>query len=157
MDFLASKVEYHHLHVLLKGTDNPNTIIDDRPGINFDENTRARFFDFPVQFRYYNKDRHEEGHRLFVQFGPTLRLIRKVKTNIVVDETGEERRIDETPAAFRRKLYGVTAGGGFQFIDPFGIRVVPEARYTRWFGNPIDNYHSRSRRDQIEIILSLTF
>ena len=54
-------------------------------------------------------------------------------------------------------LRGATAGVGLQLVDPIGVRVVPEVRYTRWFGSVFDNRATRSRPDQVEFVLSLTF
>ena len=48
-------------------------------------------------------------------------------------------------------------GIGGQFIDPIGIRLVPEVRYTRWFAEPFNKFTTATKRYQIEIGLSLTF
>jgi hypothetical protein len=60
-----------------------------------------------------------------------------------------------TPA--NSQVRGAVAGFGAQFIDPLGIRVVPEVRYTRWFAEPFNQFTTRTKRHQIEIIFSLTF
>jgi hypothetical protein len=52
---------------------------------------------------------------------------------------------------------GVTAGFGAQLIDPLGVRVIPEVRYTRWLGLNFDVPAAHSRRDQIEFVFSLAF
>jgi hypothetical protein len=51
----------------------------------------------------------------------------------------------------------VEGGAGVQLIDPVGIRVVPEVRYTRWLNPLIDDYTAHSQRNQVEGSLSLTF
>ena len=54
-------------------------------------------------------------------------------------------------------VLGFTAGIGGQFIDDFGIRAIPEVRYTRWMGYPFDSVHGKTRKNQIEIVLTFAF
>ena len=58
---------------------------------------------------------------------------------------------------YKRTTSGITAGFGGQFIDPVGLRVIPEVRYTRWLGLNFDVPGNHSRRDQIEFVFSLAF
>jgi hypothetical protein len=48
-------------------------------------------------------------------------------------------------------------GAGIQFVDEFGIHVVPEFRYTRWEERVFENLTTRSQVNQIEADISLTF
>ena len=45
----------------------------------------------------------------------------------------------------------------FQFMDPLGIHVVPEVRYTRWENPIFDNLTTTMRGNQLEATISLTF
>ena len=51
----------------------------------------------------------------------------------------------------------VVGGSGMQFVDEFGIHVVPEVRYTRWEDSNFDNLTTRTERNQVEANISLTF
>jgi hypothetical protein len=62
-----------------------------------------------------------------------------------------------SPTPHKNSILGVTAGAGGQLIDPVGVRVIPEVRYTRWFGATFDSLGLRSRRDQVEIVISIYF
>jgi hypothetical protein len=142
----------------LIGFDNPNTVNDERAGIFGREDTRVAYLDFPLLVRRYNIDRQEYGNRWFVEAGPSLRRVWKVRSSRQTEQGGTTTCCDTTPASPRKSnLFGATVGVGFQLIDDFGIRVVPGVRYTRWFGSAFDTLGARDRRDQIEIHLSLGF
>ena len=56
-----------------------------------------------------------------------------------------------------RMRVAVTRQQRFQFVDEFGIHVVPEVRYTRWINPTFDNLTTSSQRNQVEAAISLTF
>lgn len=156
---LIRKVGYKKNSDIYRGTDNPLTIADERTYVVQNEDTRARFMDIPVTVRYYFKDRHVSGPRGFVEGGAAIRRVSRVST--ATDTTinnGDLSCCDNTPAPIaRRQVHGLVAGAGLQFIDPVGVRVVPEVRYTRWSGTPFDSPSLSIQRNQIEAVISLTF
>jgi hypothetical protein len=123
------------------------------------ESTRARYYDVPILIKRYNIDRHEQGWRWFYGVGPTARFVNNIRTSITEQVTGQEAVCCKTDAAApsKRWLYGATGGIGMQFIDDFGIRFVPEVRYTRWFGATWDRFAAQSNRHQVEVLISFTF
>jgi hypothetical protein len=139
------------------GTDNPNTATDERRGTRFDEDTQARLLDIPVMLRFYGKDRTEEGHRWFAGIGPELRYAGQVRTHRSVTHPDQTITEDNTPVSYRKRSLGATVGFGGQFVDAVGIRVIPEVRYTRWLNSTFGGVSGRSRRQQIEILISLAF
>jgi hypothetical protein len=145
----------------LVGNDNPNTIQDDREGTILQSKTSARLFDLPILGRYYTKSRRESGFRAFLEAGPRFRTAYAVRTNTHVTPPpnhGVQEPYDLTdPISYRKRITGASAGFGLQFIDDFGIRFVPEVRYTRWFGKNFGDITSRSRQHQVEIIFTLSF
>lgn len=142
----------------LLGVDNPNTFIDDRNSWVVTEDTRARFFEVPLLVRYYDKGRHRPGPRWFLEAGPSVRAVRRVRTSRIIADPVNNVTTDSTPYAPRHKnLPGVTAGAGIQLIDPIGIRVVPEFRYTHWLGSTFSAAPTRTSRSQLEVMISLTF
>lgn len=123
------------------------------------EDTRARLIDVPVTLRFYTKSRMDPGPRGFIEVGGALRNVTRIRTQIDhTDADGDNTCCDSTPATpSHRSIRGLVAGFGLQFIDPVGVRVVPEVRYTRWLAETFNTYSTRTSRNQIEIVLSLTF
>lgn len=122
------------------------------------EDTRARLMDVPVVFRYYTKNRHDPGARVFLEAGGVLRRVYDIRTSInSTDNAGVvSYKFDPTSPA-HSNVRGIVGGLGVQVIDPVGIRVVPEVRYTHWISNVFDRFSTQSLRYQIEGMLSLTF
>jgi hypothetical protein len=155
---LLRRTSYTYTSDIHTGVDNPTTLADERGYRASKEETRARFLDVPVLLRYYGKDRHDEGHRWFVEGGGALRHIKSLGSSTQTTVQTETVCCSTTPITpAHRNVRGAVAGAGAQFIDPLGIRVVPEFRYTRWFAEPFNNSTTTTRRNQFEIILSLTF
>jgi len=154
---LIRKVRYTAFTVRYVGTDNPNTPQDERQGTNINEDTEARLLDIPMMIRFYGRDREEEGHRWFAGIGPVLRYASKVRTHLTITPPNQVISEDTTPVSYRKRSLGAVAGFGGQFVDPLGIRVMPEVRYTRWLDTTFGGVSGRSRRQQIEILISLTF
>lgn len=144
---------------IFEGTDNPNTAVDERKHTVRNEDTRARLMDFPLALRYYGKGRHAPGARWFLEFGGAVRQVSHIKS--MTDTTVNDNLVNccdlttATPA--RRNVRGFLGGAGLQFIDPVGIRVVPEVRYTRWMGQTFDAFSTATQRNQVEAMISLTF
>ncbi len=49
-----------------------------------------------------------------------------------------------------RSAIGMVVGAGIQFVDEFGIHVVPEVRYTRWVNPIFDNLTTKTQTNQVE-------
>ena len=152
------RIAYKQFIDIHTGVDNPNTLQDDRAYRASQEETRARLMDIPLVIRYYGKDRHDEGHRWFAQGGGVIRRVYKIGSSTQTTTGPDTVCCDLTPVApTNRIVRGAVIGIGGQFIDPIGIRVVPEVRYTRWFAEPFNKFTTATKRYQIEIGLSLTF
>jgi hypothetical protein len=124
------------------------------------ESTHARILDFPVLVRYYGIDRHTPGPRWFAEGGAALREVSgRVSTSIsATDTSGATTCCNTTPAKpANHNSRGFVGGAGVQLIDPFGIRVVPEVRYTRWVEATFDAFSTRSQRNQVEAGITLSF
>ncbi len=157
-NWLYRTAEYESSRTFLSGIDDPKTVRDERVSTGEMEVTKARYFDFPILLRRYNIGRHEYGHRWFVQFGPSLRYVSKIRSNRELTAADQSKTKTSSPVAGHRKsLPGFTAGFGGQLIDPVGVRIMPEVRYTRWFGATFDSPPTRSRRDQVEFMISIGF
>jgi hypothetical protein len=157
--FLVRRVGYKMNSDIFEGVFNPIAPVDTRIHTIKNEDTRAKFFDFPVVVRYYTKDRHTAGPRFFLEGGAALRHVSSIKTSI--DTTvGNEATVccDRTPAQpALRTIRGFVGGVGVQLIDPVGVRVVPGVRYTRWMGRTFDVFSTHTQLNQVEAMISLTF
>lgn len=155
---LFRKAEFTTNRIEIAGVDNPATLIDDRVRTDYREWTRVRYLDYPILARYYTKGRHQRGDRWFFQGGPNFRTIRRLRNDIKItaqDGTVTEANTPVPPSL--RRVTGLTAGFGAQLIDPVGVRVIPEVRYTRWLDPQFKLFGIESRRDHLEIMISFTF
>jgi hypothetical protein len=157
LGLLYRTAEFESTQTLLAGVDNPNTIRDERTTTTIKDATKARLFDFPFLIRRYNIGRHEYGHRWFLEAGPSLRHVSKIRTTRDFNYPDGTAVQESSPTPHKKNLLGVTAGFGGQFIDPIGVRVIPEIRYTKWFGGTFDTLGLHSRRHQLDIMISFSF
>ena len=123
------------------------------------EDTRARLIDVPFLVRYYGTGKRPRSPRWFLEAGGAWRLANDIRTSLdSTDESGIVTCCTSTPTVPQhRSSVGAVAGAGIQFVDEFGIRVIPEVRYTRWLEQTFDNLTTRSQRNQVEADISLTF
>lgn len=122
------------------------------------EYTRAVFWEVPVLARVYNKKRHQPGRRWFYEGGGTVRSLFNIRSDRDITDPQGKVTYNYTPAtSAKRTIYGVVGGAGFQIIDPVGVRIIPEVRYTRWLDVNFNAYPTRSNRNQVEFVFSLTF
>jgi len=154
VDLLGRRTGYRKYTETRTGTDNPTTTWDERTLRSSAEQTRANLWEFPVLGRYYTKDRHDYGPRGFFQGGLSVRRAGGV---ITFTETGGECCIQIPAALARRYITGVVAGAGVQVMDDFGVKVIPEVRYTRWFSRNFDSPPAQTARHQLEILIGIAF
>ncbi len=123
------------------------------------EDTHARLFDFPLVLRYYSGARRPNGPRWFIEAGGAWRWATGVRTSSdSTDADGVNTCCTFTPTVPQHhSAIGMVAGVGLQFIDPFGIHVVPEVRYTRWIDQIFDDQTTHTQQNQLEAVISLTF
>jgi hypothetical protein len=156
--FLLRRVGYVMLDDIHEGVDNPTTIADERRYRAREETTRARYLDIPLLVRYYGKSRFDPGTRWFLQGGGALRKVRSVGSSIKTT-TGSETFCCDTTAITpsHRTVRGFVVGAGLQAIDPVGIRLVPEFRFTRWTNDPFTGRTLSTPRNQYEFLFSFSF
>ena len=154
---LYRTAEFDSTKTILAGTDNPNTIKDERTTTTVIDRTKGRYLDFPVLIRRYNIGRHEYGHRWFLEAGPSLRYVSKIRTKREFTYSDGTTAEESTPTPHKKNLLGATVGVGGQFIDPIGVRVIPEIRYTYWKGGTFSSQGLNSRRHQLDILVSFSF
>ncbi|MFM2124953.1 MAG: hypothetical protein RL328_1404 [Acidobacteriota bacterium] len=151
------KFAFHGFLLRYEGIDNSSTFLDERAKYQINEDTTARYLDIPILARHYNKPRTESGSRWFFEVGPQMRMVSRVRMARDTVPPKGERFQDSIPLPYKSNVLGFTAGIGGQFIDDFGIRAIPEVRYTRWMGYPFDSVHGTTRKNQVEIVLTFAF
>lgn len=151
------KVAFHGFLEKFEGVDNSATFLDERAKSSINEDTTARYLDIPVLLRHYNKARTESGPRWFFEVGPQMRMTSRVRMARDIVPPKGDRYQDSIPLPYKSSTMGVSAGIGGQFIDDFGIRAIPEVRFTRWLGRPFDSVHGKTRVNQVEVILTFAF
>lgn len=123
------------------------------------EDTRSRLLNIPIDLRYYSKGRHEPGPRWFAEAGVSWQqLITPRSTTSGQDINGNIICCTTSPThPAHRGAYGFNGGAGVQLIDPVGIRVVPEVRFTRWMDPLFSDLSAHTQKNQVEAALSFTF
>jgi hypothetical protein len=123
------------------------------------DDTRGRLLDVPVMVRYFGKSRHVPGPRWFAELGAAWRDATSFRTSMdSTDATGVVTCCTAEPTVpTHRSALGYVVGAGLQFIDPFGIRVVPEVRYTRWKDEIFSNLSTHTQQNQLEANITLSF
>jgi hypothetical protein len=156
---LIRRIGYQMNSDIYEGVDNPLTTKDDRTHTVRHEDTRSRILDIPMLVRYYGKDRSEPGPRWFFEGGVARRSVSHIRTSVSSSvNSGDTVCCELAPVKpAQNTITGLVAGFGVQVIDPIGVRVVPEVRYTRWRGRTFDAFSTSTRSDQIEVMFSLTF
>ena len=124
-----------------------------------ESSARTRVLDIPLLVRYYMKGRHTPGARWFAEGGGALR--EAIRTSSSLSATDASGNITCCTTGViqptHRSSRGFVGGAGAQFIDPFGIRVVPEVRYTRWVTGTFENPTTQTQRNEVEAALTLSF
>ncbi len=123
------------------------------------EDTRARLIDIPVLVRYYGTGKRPNSPRWFLEAGGAYRLSNGIRTSTDTTNASDVNTCCTFTAAVPkdRTSEGAVVGAGLQFTDEFGIKVVPEFRYTRWLHPIFENLTTTTRDSQIEADISLTF
>ncbi|HLG95624.1 MAG TPA: hypothetical protein VKX49_04865 [Bryobacteraceae bacterium] len=123
------------------------------------DDVRTRLIDIPVMIRYYQKGRHTPGARWFAEGGGAYRDVENIRSSrYAVDNSGTITCCTNNVVQPAHKTSrGFAAGFGAQFIDPFGIRVVPEVRYIRWVTPIFSDATTHMQRNQVEVDLTLSF
>jgi hypothetical protein len=139
---------------VLNGTSYPTTSTT-----STHEDTRARLIEIPLLVRYYGVGKRPSSPRWFLEAGGAWRLASQVRTSMdSTDASGTVTCCTFTPAVpDHRSTVGVVVGAGIQFVDEFGIHVVPEVRYTRWEDKIFNNLTTHTSANQVEADISLTF
>jgi hypothetical protein len=124
-----------------------------------DEYSSADLLEMPILLRRYSKARSEPGARWFLEAGPSLRWTHNVRSSLQSTDTSNNVTCcTENPSPVAHRIAsGFAAGGGFQFVDQFGIHVVPGVRYTRWLQPGFNNLSVRSNQNQVEAGIAITF
>jgi hypothetical protein len=123
------------------------------------EDTHGRLIDIPLVLRYYGTGKRPGSPRWFLEAGGAWRLANDIRTSTdTTDASGNVTCCTFTPTVpEHRSAIGMVAGGGVQFVDEFGIHVVPEVRYTRWVNPIFQNESTTTQRNEVEADISLTF
>ncbi len=123
------------------------------------QDTRAHLFDIPLELRYYSSARRPDGPRWFVEGGGAWRVSTGIRTSTdVTDTSGVTTCCTNTPVTpAHHSTIGMVGGAGIQLIDPLGIHVVPEVRYTRWMDQIFQNGTTTTTQNQLDASISLTF
>jgi hypothetical protein len=150
-DAIYNKMRYTKHTAIMSGSDDPNTAQDDRAHIFIDEDTRSRFYEFPVLV-------HRRFSKLYLAGGAAFRTATNIQSSTVIknpDATTTSNR-NVVPAS-HRNVVGVVVGVGTRIFDDFHLNWTPEIRYTRWASSTYGTTSTLSPKNQLEVGIGFTF
>jgi hypothetical protein len=158
VDFVYHRFGYKTTTEILTGVDNTSTSTDERKKTSVLEKTRASFWDLPVVARYSVRDRNGGRMKVFAAAGFAFRHLSGIHTATETTYPDASTCCTETPATpSHRSARGLVVGAGLRMIDDFGIKMTPEVRYTHWLADAFSPVPAQSRRNQLEILIGITF
>jgi len=122
------------------------------------ESSHARYFDLPIIARYATLPARTASARVFLGGGVTFRRISGIRTATDLNNPDGSHTYGYVPrTAQRQTSYGVVAAAGFRVKDEFGIKITPEVRYIRWLSDLFTAWPAEQRRNEIQVMIGLTF
>lgn len=123
-----------------------------------DESTHARYWTVPVLARYETRAARTASAQVFVGGGVSFRKISGVRSATNTINPDGTTVTDYTPRTpDKLSTFGATATAGFRVKDEFGIRITPEVRFTRWLSDLFNSWPAKQRRNELEVLIGLTF
>ena len=109
--------------------------------------------------RFYSKGRHDPGTRWFAEGGGAWRKVDQIRSSSsFTDASSVLTCCTTTPTSpAHSSVFGIVAGAGVQLTDAFGIKVVPEVRYTRWMSPVFSAFTTNTQQNEVAAGFSLTF
>ncbi len=157
-DLLYHRFGYRTSTDIYTGTDDTSTTTDERTLVNVLQKTRASFWDVPVVAHYYLWQPSRKSLKAFVDLGASLRRVASVRSAWETDDANAVSCCNERAVSPAHRLApGVLVGGGLRMVDNYGIKVIPEVRYTRWLKDTFSGVPAQARKGQLEILIGLTF
>lgn len=134
-----------------------NTSVNNTAETAYVERTRARLLDFPLLVRYADS-RFRWSKYSFYEVGGEARYATSLKTTYgASDSNGFFCCAPTSTTNIKKMVEGVVVGTGLVGKDDFGIKVAPEVRYVRWFGDTFRGPTLASQRDQLEVVITFGF
>ncbi len=122
------------------------------------EATHARYWTIPVLARYGTLPAKTAWAQVFLGGGVSYRKISGIRTTTDIVNPDGSSSTNYTPRiATKLSTFGATATAGFRVKDEFGIRITPEVRYTRWLSDLFSSWPAKQRRNELSVIIGLTF
>jgi len=158
VDLLYHRFGYKTNTEIYAGVYDPNASTDARKKTTVLEKTRADFWDVPILARYAVFNPPGERKKAFVNAGFVLRQVKGIHTATETTNPDSTTCCTETPATpSHRSVRGVVAGAGLRLVDDFGIKVIPEIRYTRWIADTFSGPTAQARKGELQILVGIMF
>ncbi len=123
-----------------------------------EDSTGGRYWDLPIMVRYGSRPSRTASARLLAGGGVVFRRVSNLKSSSLTTKSDGTQVADHTPPVpFNRTTYGVMASVGFRVKDDFGIKLTPELRYIRWLNDLFNSWPGQQRRNELQIVIGLTF
>lgn len=140
------------------GTKDPNAATDDRKPYTVVETTRASYWEIPIIARYYGIRQRGVLSHGYVIGGAVIRQTSNIRTGNEITNPDQTTNYNEIQAKAKNATQiGGVVGLGMRFIDPVGLRIMPEVRYTLWQGYTFQGPSFNSVPRQLEVGLGFSF
>lgn len=157
-DLLYHRFGYKTTTEIYTGVKDTNASTDNRKKTTILEKTRAGFWDVPILVRYSVFNPRNERKKAFVGGGFVLRRVKGIHTATETTNPDSTTCCTETPATpSHRSVGGVIARAGWRLVDDFGVKVIPEIRYTRWLADTFAGPTAPARKGELQILVGITF
>jgi hypothetical protein len=134
---------------LADGTSQGSTVI---------EYTHARYYDLPILARFTTRPARTAAAQALVGAGVSFRRASNIRTTTNTTSSDSSASVSYTPRTpLNRTAYGVMASLGFRVKDDFGIKVTPEVRYIRWLSPLFSGWPAEQRRNELQVVIGITF
>lgn len=156
--FILRSISFNAGTETVTGDDGADTADEDWVFTSSLQRTRARYWEVPLVLRVYDSANQSKRLGAYVEGGVAYRIATVTETyREFTDAEGEVTR-DRSPASLENSThYGAVLGAGLRARSSGRIALMPGLRFTRWFSPTIVDGPTRSTKNQVEFLLSITF
>ncbi|MCW5966354.1 MAG: hypothetical protein KIT83_20120 [Bryobacterales bacterium] len=156
--FLLRSVSFNAGTETILGEDTASTTVDERTFTSSLQRTRARYWEVPLVLRLYDSADHRKRFRAFIEGGAAYRIATVTETYREFTDADGTVTSDRALASLANSnAFGALIGAGFRAKGSGRVAFVPGIRFTRWFAPTFLDGPTRSTKNQMELMLSVTF
>jgi hypothetical protein len=151
-------VQYNQVVSVKAGVAPASGTTDTRVASTYTEATRANYWDFPLLVRYRGIRNSGIFSHVYPLGGIEARYAGNVRTSNTTQLSNGTNSYNEIAAhPAHRTIIGGVVGIGMRFVDPVGLKIMPEIRFIKWQSPTFQGTSYRSLTNQLEAGVGLNF